>query len=129
MLCVEATYADDTAMSQALLLSLADHPGTKLFSSPLEVKFWTELPDRAFVVSFAALIPELDGTWLDGVGRWSNKASASCIRTQLQRVRIVQHKAAAMSHGLAASTAAEAEVYAQFGTHLVGHGCSLDFAV
>ena len=34
-----------------------------------------------------------------------------------------------MSRDLAASTAAEEEVYAQFGSHLVSHDCSLDFAV
>ena len=77
----------------------------------------------------AALIPELDGTWLDTVGRWPNKASASYIRTQLQRARIIQTKVAAVSRNLAASTAAEEEVYAQFGSHLVNQGSSMGLAV
>ena len=69
MRLVEATYAHATAMSRALLSKLPSTDGGRLLDHPAACEFWTAHSDRAFVVSMAALIPELDGAWLDGVGR------------------------------------------------------------
>ena len=43
MKCIEASYADDSAMSHALLMSLTDAQGEALFDSQVAVRFWTPL--------------------------------------------------------------------------------------
>ena len=82
-----------------------------------------------FHISIAARITDLDGGWLDDIGRWSRKASTGYIRALIQIVSIIQLRVSALVRDVQAATSAEEEVYANIGSHLCAHGRSVDDAV
>ena len=65
---IEAKYADDVAMTRALDSSLSLH-GIKLFAYELTTKFWAPRSDWAVLPSLAGVMPGIDSSWINDVGR------------------------------------------------------------
>ena len=81
--------------------------------------------------SLAALIPEINDSWIPELGNWAQGTAAEYVRTHLVRVRFMQRKVAALSRRPSTQDGHldEDEVYAKWARYLCDRGGSQAVAV
>ena len=128
---MEARYADGVAMSRALTSALTNKEGESLLLTPHGGDFWAEHYDRAFVTSVGRAIAEINQAWLNDVGRWAQETSVGYVRTQLFRVRSIQHQVAAFCRSPSNDTSrlCEEDVCASWLHYLCGQGSGDEVAL